>query len=202
MAATARRVILASASNARATLLRAAGVDITVEPAAIDESILKREARDRGDSAIACAKALAAEKACLISRRHREALVIGADQVLAAGKEWFDKPGDLAEARSQLQALRGRAHQLATAVCVSLDGEPLWWAVSTPELQMREFSESFLAGYVAAEGEELLGSVGAYRIEGPGVQLFCRITGDHFAVMGLPLVELLGFLREHGVIET
>jgi septum formation protein len=202
MAATARRVILASASEARVRLLRAAGLDVIVEPAAIDESLLKREARRRGDSATDCAKALAAEKACVISRRHPEALVIGADQLLAAGDEWFDKPGDLAEARSQLRALRGRVHQLATAVCVAQGGAPLWWAASTPELHMREFSETLLEGYIAAEGDALLGSVGAYRLEGRGVQLFSRITGDHFAVMGLPLIELLGFLREHGAMLT
>jgi len=200
MAATARRVILASASVARAGLLRAAGVDVTIEPAAIDESLLKREARRRGDSAIDCAKALAAEKACVISGRHPEALVIGADQLLAAGEEWFDKPGDLAEARSQLWALRDRAHRLATAVCVAQGGVSLWWAASTPELHMREFSETFLEGYIAAEGEALLGSVGAYRLEGRGAQLFSRISGDHFAVLGLPLIELLGFLRERGVV--
>lgn len=200
MAATAERVILASASEARAGLLRSAGIAYTVEPAAIDESVLKREARGRGDSAIACARALAIEKACFISRRHPNALVIGADQILAAGEQWFDKPADLAEASEQLRALRGQTHQLATAACVVQGGEPLWQAASTPELCMREFSDAFLAQYIAAEGDGLLASVGAYRLEGRGVQLFSRINGDHFAVLGLPLIELLGFLRERGVV--
>ncbi len=200
MAATAERVILASASAARAALLRAAGIDFVVEPAAIDESRLKREARQAGDSAIGCAATLATEKACLISRRYPEALVIGADQILAAGTEWFDKPDDLAEACAQLRALRGRTHTLATAVCVAQGGVPLWHAASTPELRMRRFSDAFLEEYVAAEGDTLLGSVGAYRIEGRGAQLFSRIAGDHFAVLGLPLIELLAFLRERGVI--
>jgi septum formation protein len=200
MAATAEPVILASASTARAALLRAAGVDFAIEPAAIDESRLKREARQAGDSAIGCATTLASEKACVISRRHPLALVIGADQILAAGMEWFDKPGDLAEACAQLRALRGRTHTLATVVCVARGGAPLWHVASTPELRMRRFSDAFLEGYIAAEGEALLGSVGAYRIEGGGVQLFSRIAGDHFAVLGLPLIELLGFLRERGVI--
>jgi len=200
MAATAERLILGSASVARAELLRAAGVDVTIEPASIDESRLKSGARRRGDSAIACASALAAEKARMVSFRQPEALVIGADQILVVGEEWFDKPADLAEAREQLRALRGRTHRLETAAVVMRDGVPLWHAASTPEMQMRWFSDAFIEAYVAAEGETLLGSVGAYRLEGRGVQLFSRISGDHFAVLGLPLVELLGFLRERGAM--
>jgi len=200
MAATAERIILASASAARASLLRAAGVDFAVEPAAIDEARLKREARQAGDSAIGCASTLAAAKACCISLRHPAALVIGADQVLSAGSDWFDKPGDPAEARTQLLALRGRTHMLATAACVACNGGVLWRATSTPELTMRRFSDAFLEEYIAAEGDALLGSVGAYRLEGRGVQLFSRIAGDHFAVLGLPLIELLGFLRKRGVM--
>ena len=200
MAATAERLILASASMARAELLRAAGVDFTVEPSAIDESRLKGEARQRGESAIACAQALAAEKARTVSSRHPGALVIGADQILAIGEEWFDKPADLAEACGQLRALRGRTHRLETAAIVMQGEVPLWQATSAPEMEMRWFSDAFLEAYVAAEGEALLGSVGAYRLEGRGVQLFSRIRGDHFAVLGLPLIELLGFLRERGVM--
>jgi len=200
MVATAERIILASASAARASLLGAAGIDFAIEPAAIDETRLKRDARQAGDSAIGCASTLAAAKACCISLRHPSALVIGADQVLSVGSEWFDKPGDLAEARAQLLALRGRTHSLATAVCVACNGERLWGAASMPELTMRRFSDAFLEGYIAAEGDTLLGSVGAYRLEGRGVQLFSRIAGDHFAVLGLPLIELLGFLRERGVM--
>jgi septum formation protein len=200
MAATAERLILASASVARADLLRAAGVDVTIEPASIDESQLKAEARRRGDTASACASALAAEKAYVVSRRQPEALVIGADQILAVGEEWFDKPADLVEAREQLRALRGRTHRLETAAVVMRDAVPLWRAASTPEMQMRWFSDAFIEAYVAAEGERLLGSVGAYRLEGRGVQLFSRISGNHFAVLGLPLIELLGFLRERGVM--
>ncbi len=200
MVAIAERVILASASVARAALLRASGVAVAVEPAAIDEARLKREARHAGVSAIDCAATLAAAKACVVSDRVPEALVIGADQILAAGSVWFDKPGDLAEARAQLWALRGRTHRLATAVCVARDGMALWHAASAPELTMRRFSEAFLEAYLAAEGDALFGSVGAYRLEGRGVQLFSRIAGDHFAVLGLPLLELLGFLRECGVL--
>src|SRR5437763_10159077 len=141
MAATAKRIILASASAARAALLEAAGVDFAIEPAAVDEARLKRASRQAGDSAISCASALAAEKAYIISRRHPKALVIGADQILAIGTEWFDKPGDLAKARAQLLALRGRTHVLATAVCVACNGTKLWDATSAPELSMRWFGD-------------------------------------------------------------
>lgn len=200
MAATAERLILASASSARAALLSAAGIAFAIEPATIDESRVKREARRTGDSAMSCAIALAIAKACVVSQRHPEALVIGADQLLVAGTEWFDKPNDLADAKAQLQALRGRTHTLATASCVAGGGVALWRATSMPELTMRPFSDAFLDSYIDAEGEALLGSVGAYRLEGRGAQLFSRISGDHFAVLGLPLLELLGFLRERGVL--
>ena len=200
MAATPDRVILASASTTRAALLEATGIVFSIKPAGIDEGVLKDIAQERGDSAIQCALALAVEKASVVSRRHPAALVIGADQLLAAGSRWFDKPRDLAEARAHLIALRGRTHTLATAVCAVQRGTVLWRATSSPELTMRDFSDAFLDAYIAAEGESLLGSVGAYRLEGIGVQLFARIFGDHFAVLGLPLIELLGFLRERGIV--
>ena len=200
MASTPERLILASASTARAAVLTAAGVNFAIEPAALDETALKDLVKSRGDSAIECALALAAEKARAVSRRHPDALAIGADQLLVAGLDWFDKPQDLAEARVHLTRLRGRVHTLATAVCVAQNGEVLWQTVSCPELTMRDFSDAFLDAYIAAEGESLLASVGAYRLEGKGVQLFARIVGDHFAVLGLPLLELLGFLRERGMV--
>jgi len=193
-------VILASASSARAALLCAAGIRFEIEPAAIDEARIKRLARAIGDTAIACALALAVEKARTVSARNPGALVIGADQILVAGEEWFDKPADRDGARTQLRALRDRSHALATAACVMTDGAVLWQATSEPELAMRSFSDAFLEEYVEAEGDVLLGSVGAYRLEGRGVQLFCRIAGDYFAVLGLPLLALLGFLRERKVL--
>ena len=194
------RVILASASPTRARLLKAAGVAFAVEPAAIDEGPIKHEMRLAGRPAIECARALARAKAATISARHPDTLVIGADQLLAAGDDWQDKPNTIAEARLQLQSLRGRTHVLATAVCVLRDGERLWQAASSPELTMREFSGAFLDDYIAAEGEDILGSVGAYRLESRGIQLFSRMTGDHFAVLGLPLFELLEFLRSRGAL--
>lgn len=193
------RLILASASTSRAALLRAAGIDFEIEPAAIDEPRIKRLARVTGDTAISCALALSVEKARASSANYPDALVIGADQILVAGDEWFDKPAGLVEAQTQLRALRGRTHNLATAACVLRNGETLWQATSEPELKMRRFTDAFLDEYLAAEGESLLGSVGAYRLEGRGVQLFSQIAGDHFAILGLPLLELLGFLRQHGI---
>ena len=198
MAARSERIILASASPARAALLTAAGVEFTIMPAGVDEARIKREARRAGDSAVECAVVLATEKARLVSERYPEALVVGADQILEAGGEWFDKPMRWA----QLESLRDRGHSLATAACVACAGIPLWRASSAPELRMRRFSDAFLDAYLAAEGESLLGSVGAYRLEGRGVQLFARISGDHFAVLGLPLIGLLAFLRERGAVLT
>jgi septum formation protein len=200
MAPRRDRLILASASTARAALLRSSGIEFAIEPAAIDESVVKREAARRGDSALQCAAILAAEKALAVSRNNPGALVIGADQILATDDEWFDKPGDMIEAGEQLRRLRGRDHILATAVCVARDRLAIWQAESAPRLAMRVFSDEFLDAYVEAEGEILLGSVGCYRLESRGVQLFDRITGDYFAVLGLPLIELIGFLRQRGVV--
>ena len=185
---------------ARAAVLRAAGVEFSVEPASVDEAAIKREYRAAGGDAQACATALAEAKARVIAARHPEALVLGADQLLVADGEWFDKPIDLDDAAAQLRRLCGRDHVLVTAVCVFRGEERLWQGIAAPKLTMRRLGEAFLAGYIAAEGNAVLSSVGAYRIEGRGAQLFTRIEGDHFTILGLPLIELLQFLREHGVL--
>jgi septum formation protein len=138
-------------------------------------------------------------KARQVAARFGRALVIGADQLLVCGEIWFDKPADLGQARTQLR-VRGRTHELVTAVCAVQDGSRLWHAVSRPRLTMRHFNDAFLDDYVAAEKADILGSVGAYRLEGRGVQLFEYIEGDYFAILGLPLLELLGFLRTTGII--
>jgi septum formation protein len=197
-----RVLILASASPARARLLREAGVVFAVDPAELDEGTVKSAQRRAGASALDCAAALAIAKAQTVARRHPDALVIGADQILALGGAWFDKPADLAEAWRQLAALRGRTHSLATAVCVCRNDAVLWRAAGEPRLTMRDFGDPFLDAYLAAEGEAVLVSVGAYRLEGRGAQLFAAIEGDHFAIQGLPLIELLGYLRSVGAIPT
>jgi septum formation protein len=195
-------LVLASASTARARLLRNAGVAFAVDPADLDEGAVKSAQREAGAGAIECALALAIAKAQVVVRRHPSALVIGADQILALDDDWFDKPADLRAARHQLAALRGRTHRLATAVCVCRDEAVLWQAASEPRLTMRDFGDPFLDAYFAAEGDEVLLSVGAYRLEGYGAQIFAAIEGDHFAIQGLPLIELLGYLRSVGVIPT
>lgn len=195
-----RRLILASASTTRARLLNEAGVEFAAEPADIDEGAIKAAQRWAGVTAATCAAALAAAKAEAVAYRHPEAWVIGADQILALDGEWFDKPTDLAMARHQLATLRGRTHVLATAVCVRQGTTTVWQGVSEPRLTMRDFSDGFVGAYLAAEGEAILSSVGAYRIEGRGAQLFAAIEGDHFAIQGLPLIELLECLRTLGAI--
>lgn len=202
MAKTPSEVILASASAVRARLLRNADVGFRVEAANIDESAIKRLARSRDWTTSECALALAEAKARHVAARHPTALVIGADQILALDGQWFDKPEDLAQAQEQLKKLRGRTHELVSAVCAVRAGQRLWHAVTVPRLTMRDFSGEFLDSYIASEGEEILGSVGGYRLEGRGVQLFGAVEGDYFSVLGLPLVELLDFLRTDGTLKT
>jgi septum formation protein len=200
MAWMIEELILASASPVRARLLSAAGVEFRVDPAAIDEERIKRQFRGADRPAADCALALAEAKASSIAARSSRAPVIGADQILVCGDTWFDKPEDLGAARRQLQELRGRTHELVTAVCVMQQETRLWHTVSRPRLRMRNFSEAFLDEHLMGGGAALLGSVGAYRLEGRGVQLFDRIEGDYFAILGLPLLELLGFLRDRRML--
>jgi septum formation protein len=193
-------VILASASRIRLELLERAGVAATAEAAAVDEAEIKVAFQAEQASTEACAQALAALKARRISERHPEALVIGADQMLDCDGVWFDKPADLDEARTHLQVLRGKTHRLVTAAVVMHGGNQLWHVISPARLTMRPFSDAFLEDYLRQAGEAVLGSVGAYQLEGLGAQLFDRVDGDFFTVLGLPLLPLLGFLRGHGVI--
>lgn len=196
----APQLILASGSATRRTLLSAAGVRFEARTADVDEPVLKRLAREAGDTAEQAALRLAAAKAAAVSAEAPQALVIGADQILVLDDAWYDKPADLAAARTQLLALRGRTHGLATGVVCFRDGRPEWRHVETPRLTLREFSPDFLDAYLALEGERVLGSVGAYRLEGPGVQLFAQVQGDHSAILGLPLLPLLDFLRSAGAL--
>ena len=193
---------LASASSARAELLRRAGVRVEIEPARIDEGEVKTAMRADKASAAMVAEALAELKATRVARRHPGALVIGADQMLSCEGTWFDKPADKDQARGHLKALRGKAHELTSAICVVRDGVRLWHHQAGATMWMREFSDTFLDRYVDTTGPETLESVGAYRVEGPGIQLFARIDGDFFTILGLPLLPLLDYLRGHGVVAT
>jgi septum formation protein len=194
------RLVLASASPVRALLLERAGLDIACDPAGLDEAEIKAAFRREGRDAADCAMALAEAKAARVARRHPGALVVGADQLLVCGETWLDKPADLAEARRQLQGLRGRRHELVTAVALRRDNAPLWRRIERPTLVMRDFSDTFLEAYLAAAGAGALGSLGAYQIEGLGVQLFTRIEGDYFTILGLPLLPLLDCLRGLGAL--
>jgi septum formation protein len=186
------RLILASGSAARRAMLASAGLKTMTMPADIDESGIKTQAA--GDAAHA-AQQLAHAKAARISALAPGALVIGADQILSCEGQLFDKPAHIAAAGAQLRTLRGRTHELITAVCLIQDGTQIWSHTETPRLTMRNFSDDFLAGYLAAEGSRLCACVGAYRLEGPGIQLFDRVEGDYFTILGLPLLALLAFLR-------
>jgi len=192
------KLILASGSTTRQALLTAAGLSFTVQTPRVDEQAIKRSARQDGAGAGDAALLLAETKARRV--RVPDAVVIGADQILVHGGRWFDKPADMSEARSHLQSLRGGTHELATAVACLRDGVPIWHHVARPVLTMRAFSDDFLDAYLAAESEACLASVGAYRLEGLGVHLFDRIEGEHAAILGLPLLPLLGFLRQHGAL--
>jgi len=193
-------LVLASASAARARLLSAAGLDITAYPVSVDEEAVKDAFRREGRSAADCMVALAETKARRACARHPGALVIGADQMLVCNGQWFDKPKDLAVAHAQLRALSGKRHELLTAAAVLRDGAVLWRAVETAALTMRELSDEFIGAYLAAIGSAALSSVGAYQLEGRGIQLMAKIEGDHFAIQGLPLLPLLDFLRGQGVL--
>ena len=193
-------VVLASASQSRCALLCNAGIEVIRDPAAIDEDSVKESFGNRDEPASQTAMALAELKAQRVSQRHKDALVIGADQMLQCGGIWFDKPADLDHARGHLIALRGKTHELLSAVCVVRDGEVLWRHLESAQMTMRPFSDAFIDEYLAAAGDAVCASVGAYQLEGRGAQLFSRIEGDYFTILGLPLLPLLGFLVNHGVV--
>ena len=191
-------LILASNSHTRADLLRAAGVAFEVRGSGLDEAPLKAAGLALGEDPRAIALRLAEAKALAVSRTC-DVLVIGSDQTLDLDGALFDKPVDAAEARGRLLQLRGRPHRLHSAVVLARGGEIVWRDVPTATLHVRAFSEAWLDIYMSAAGEAVLDSVGAYQLEGLGVQLFERIDGDWFAILGLPMLSLLAALRDRGL---
>lgn len=197
-----RPVILASASPYRARMLSNAGIMAEIYPANIDEAALKQSMQREGMEAADIARGLAEMKALRVSRTRANALVIGADQILVCNGVLFSKPPDLAHARAGLQALRGKVHELMTAVCIALDNAVIWHHTERARLKMRDFSDDYLDHYLAETGDAVLSTVGAYELEGLGAQLFDRVDGDYFGILGLPLLPLLAFLRGHKVVMT
>ena len=194
-------IILASESTTRIALLENAGVSFTAEGAAVDEETVKAPllASDMPPDDIAAV--LAEAKALAVSERHPDVLVIGADQTLAFRDACLSKPETMEDARRLLLDLSGRSHSLHAAVACAKNGETLWRYLSTAHLKMRAFSPEFVGRYLADVGEAALTSVGAYQLEGRGVQLFDEIDGDFFTILGLPMLPLLDFLRAEGAID-
>ncbi len=191
-------LILASQSKTRRMLLAAAGVPVEADPAELDERAL--EANAGPESAGAVAALLAREKAIAVARKRGGALTLGADQTLSFGDHRLAKPQDRDAARAQLRALCGRSHELHSAIAFVQHGAVVFEYVGVARLTMRNFSERFLELYLDAAGDSVTASVGAYQLEGLGMQLFERVDGDYFTVLGLPLLEALEFLRRFGCL--
>jgi septum formation protein len=194
---TPQPLVLASRSEVRGKILAAAGLRVEIRPSQVDERAA--EAKAGVADAAAVARHLARAKANAASLPGR--LVLGADQTLARGSTRFSKPVDRAGAAEQLRALRGRTHELHSALALVRDGTELFTCVDTARLTMRDFSERFLAEYLDIAGPAAMSSVGGYQLEGIGIHLFERVEGDYFTILGLPLLPLLGFLRQNKFID-
>lgn len=195
-------LVLASSSAVRAQMLRAAGLDFSVQFPRVDEEALRAGLVAEGANPRDMADVLAEAKARKIAERVPEACVIGADQILELDGQVFSKPSDPASARAQLRALRGRTHNLHTAVVLYHDAQPIWRHAGRVGLTMRDLSEDFLASYLARNWESARHSGGCYKIEEEGIRLFSRIEGDHFTTLGLPLLPLLSYLSDRGFIDS
>lgn len=193
------RIILASGSAIRRDIMQGAGLEFEVISKPVDEAAIKSAMLDEGAKPREIADALAEAKALRVSRSE-PGLVIGADQVMVMDGALFDKPVSIAAARERLIAMRGKRHELIGAVVVANEGRPVWRHVSETRLWVRDFSDNFLDDYLSEEGDRVTKSVGAYRFEGPGAQLFSRVEGDFFSILGLSLLPLLQYLRDCGAI--
>ena len=193
-------IVLASASATRRAMLERAGLVVEIDSPRTDEDKIKRSMRAGGFDASAMAEALAEQKARGVARRHAGTLVLGADQILECDGKSFDKPNDLDTARNQLHELSARHHELVSAACIVQDGERLWHVVDRARLWIRPLGEEFIECYLRAIGDAAFTGPGSYQVEGLGAQLFQRVEGDHFTILGLPLLPLLDFLRARGVL--
>ncbi|MAL88297.1 MULTISPECIES: Maf family protein [unclassified Brevundimonas] len=192
-------LVLASASAARRTLMAGVGLTVDLQPADLDEEGLRLANPDLGPADMAVC--LAEAKAVVVSRMRPGVLVLGGDQILEDDGVIVSKADDLKEIAARLRGFRGRTHHLHSGAALARDGAVVWRHVDTAALTVRAFSEAWLATYLEAEGAALTGVVGGYRLEGPGAQLFARIEGDYFTVLGLPLWAVLEALRDQGVID-
>ncbi len=196
-------LILASTSTTRQNMLRNAGVVFKSRTPDVDEAALKLQIVKAGVDGRGLAEALAEAKANQLSIQNPSALVIGADQILAVEDAMLlDKPNSPDVARAQLKILSGKGHRLFSAVVIAAAGVPVWRHVGTAQLLVRPLSDAFIHDYVAKHWDDIRHSVGCYQIEGPGAQLFARVDGDHFDILGLPLLPLLGFLRERDIMPS
>ncbi len=194
-------VILASGSKARADMLHAAGVSFRAVPTRIDEASVKAAMLTARAPARDIADTLAEMKAKRAADRNPGFLTLGADQVLLCDGTMIDKVADAAGAERTLRFLRGKTHELFSGAVIYENGNAVWRHIGRAKLEMRDFSDAFLQGYIRRSGDDILSSVGCYRLEGEGSQLFSRVDGDFFTILGLPLLEVLGFLRTRGIVE-
>lgn len=198
----ATRLILASNSASRKALMAGARLDFTSEAADIGERQIEAELAAKDATPPEIAVALARAKAIEVSRRMPDAHVIGSDQVLSLGGRLLHKPANMAEAGDHIRAMSGTTHHLNCAVAIAHKGEAIWSDVSIARMTMRPISDDFLEKYLAMAGDGILGSVGAYHFEGPGIQLFEKIDGDYFTILGLPMLTLLAGLRQLDLIDA
>lgn len=195
-------LILASKSPFRSMLLKNAGVSFISDAAKIDERAIEEPLQNSGVTPEDVAMILAEAKAQDVSARHKGAVVIGSDQTLSLQDRVFHKPVDMEDARRHLLAMSGKTHQLNSAVSLAINGETVWRHISVARMTMRELSPAFIGRHFARVGDSVLSSVGAYQFEGEGVQLFDKIDGDYFTIVGLPLLPLLKELRARGAIDA